>query len=36
VPAVYDALAAEPMAVVAELPFPLPQQWFLNTPYMVN
>jgi len=36
VPAVYDALAAEPNAVVAELPFPMPQQWFLNTPYMVN
>lgn len=36
VPAVYDALAKEPGAVVAELPFPLPQQWFLNTPYMVN
>jgi len=36
VPAVYDVLAREPAAVVVELPFPLPQQWFLNTPYMVN
>jgi hypothetical protein len=25
----------QPLAVVAELPFPLPQQWFLNTTYMV-
>jgi hypothetical protein len=36
VPAVYDVLAREPAAVVVELPFPLPQPWFLNTPYMVN
>jgi hypothetical protein len=36
VPAVYDVLAKEPGAVVVELPFPLPQQWFLNTSYMVN
>ena len=36
VPAVYDVLAKEPGAVVVELPFPIPQQWFLNTPYMVN
>jgi len=34
--AVYDELAAEPSAVVAEIPFPSPQQWFLNGPYMVN
>lgn len=36
VPAVYDVLAAEPGGVVAEVPFPMPQQWFLNAPYMVN
>jgi hypothetical protein len=36
VPAVYDLLAKEPGAVVVEVPFPLPQQWFLNGPYMVN
>jgi hypothetical protein len=36
VPAVYDALASERAAVVAELPFPMPGQWFLNGPYMVN
>lgn len=36
VPAVYEALASEPTAVVAELPFPIPQQWFLNGAYMVN
>ena len=36
VPKVYDALAAEPTAVIAELPFPMPSQWFLNSPYMVN
>lgn len=36
VPAVYDVLAHEPGAVVVEVPFPLPQQWFLNGPYMVN
>lgn len=34
--AVYDELAGDPHAVVAEIPFPLPQQWFLNGPYMVN
>lgn len=33
---VYDELAKDPNAVVAEMPFPLPQQWFLNGPYMVN
>lgn len=32
----YDALAAERHAVVVEMPFPAPQQWFLNGPYMVN
>lgn len=36
IPAVYDVLANEPGAVVVEVPFPLPQQWFLNGPYMVN
>lgn len=36
VPAVYDVLATEPGAVVVEVPFPLPQQWFLNGQYMVN
>jgi hypothetical protein len=36
VPAVYDALEAERGAVVVELPFPMPGQWFLNGPYMVN
>ena len=36
VPDVYDALAEEPGVVVAEAPFPMPQQWFLNAPYMVN
>jgi len=36
VPPVYDVLAAERTAVVAELPFPMPSQWFLNSPYMVN
>lgn len=36
VPAVYDVLARDPVAVVAELPFPMPQQWFLNSLYMVN
>jgi len=36
IPAVYDVLKKEPGAVVVELPFPMPQQWFLNTPYMVN
>ncbi len=32
----YDVLAKEPAAVVAEAPFPMPSQWFLNSPYMVN
>jgi hypothetical protein len=36
VPAVFDTLAAERGAVVVELPFPIPQQWFLNAPYMLN
>jgi hypothetical protein len=36
VPPIYDVLAKAPGAVVIELPFPMPQQWFLNTPYMVN
>ena len=36
VPAVYETLAYERDAVVAELPFPIPQQWFLNGVYMVN
>lgn len=36
VPDVYDALSKEPGVVVAEAPFPMPQQWFLNAPYMVN
>ena len=36
VPKVYDVLAREPGAIVAEVPFPIPQQWFLNAPYMVN
>jgi hypothetical protein len=36
VPQVYDALRAEPRAVVVEVPFPMPRQWFLNGPYMVN
>lgn len=36
VPAAYDVLAKEPNAVVAEAPFPMPSQWFLNSPYMVN
>lgn len=36
VPAVYATLADEPRAVVAEVPFPIPQQWFLNGPYMIN
>ena len=36
VPDVYDALSKEPAVVVAEAPFPMPQQWFLNAPYMVN
>jgi len=36
VPKVYDVLSREPGAVIAEAPFPIPQQWFLNAPYMVN
>ena len=36
VPAVYETLAHERNAVIAELPFPMAQQWFLNAPYMVN
>lgn len=36
VPTVYDALIPERNAVIVELPFPIPQQWFLNAPYMVN
>ena len=36
VPDVYDVLSKEPGVVVAEAPFPMPQQWFLNAPYMVN
>jgi len=36
VPPVYDALIPERNAVIVELPFPIPQQWFLNGPYMVN
>jgi hypothetical protein len=36
VPAVYDVLAKDHAAVVVEAPFPMPQQWFLNAPYMVN
>jgi hypothetical protein len=32
VPKVYDVLAREPGAIVAEAPFPIPQQWFLNAP----
>jgi hypothetical protein len=36
VPAVYDVLARERGAIIAEAPFPIPQQWFLNGPYKVN
>jgi hypothetical protein len=36
VPGVYETLAADPNAVVVEVPFPIPQQWFLNGPYMIN
>ena len=36
VPEVYAALGRERAGAVAELPFPIPTQWFLNTPYMVN
>jgi hypothetical protein len=35
VPKVYETLRAEPRAVVVEVPFPMPSQWFLNGPYMV-
>jgi hypothetical protein len=36
VPAVYDTLAQDRSAVIVEAPFPMPQQWFLNSRYMVN
>lgn len=36
VPQVYETLRAEARAVVVEVPFPMPRQWFLNGPYMVN
>lgn len=36
VPPAYDALIQERRAVVVEVPFPMPGQWFLNGPYMVN
>jgi hypothetical protein len=36
VPPIYETLAADPNAVVVEVPFPIPQQWFLNGPYMIN
>jgi hypothetical protein len=36
VPEVYSVLARDHAGAVAELPFPIPTQWFLNTPYMVN
>jgi hypothetical protein len=36
VPAIYDVLTTEPNAIVVEVPFPMPSQWFLNGPYMVN
>jgi hypothetical protein len=36
IPAVYDTLAREPGAVIVEAPFPMAQQWFLNSRYMVN
>ena len=36
VPEVYAVLARDHATAVAELPFPIPTQWFLNTPYMVN
>ena len=35
-PEVYAVLARDHAGAVAELPFPIPPQWFLNTPYMVN
>jgi hypothetical protein len=36
VPGVYRVLAQERRAVVVELPFPFPQQWFINAGYMLN
>lgn len=36
IPAVYDTLARDRTAVIVEAPFPMPQQWFLNSRYMVN
>ena len=36
IPEVYSVLARDHAGAVAELPFPIPTQWFLNTPYMVN
>ena len=36
VPEVFTSLAAERAAVVVELPFPIPQQWFLNANAMLN
>jgi len=36
VPKIYGVLAADPEAVIVEVPFPMPSQWFLNGPYMVN
>jgi hypothetical protein len=36
VPKVFEVLAEERGAVVVELPFPIPQQWFLNANYMLN
>jgi hypothetical protein len=35
VPVIYDALAREKRAVVVEMPFPAPRQWFRNGRYMV-
>ena len=36
IPAVYDVLAVDRGAVVAELPFYPPRSFFLNAPYMLN
>ena len=36
VPRVYESLREEAGAIVVEVPFPMPRQWFLNGPYMVN
>jgi hypothetical protein len=36
VPPVYRTLASEPNAVVVEVPYPIPSQWFLNASYMLN